>query len=198
MLFEPLSIDGALSVRIQPAVDERGFFARTYCRNEFLAHGIQPDIVQASVSYNMRQGTVRGLHFQWPPSTEGKLVRCVRGEIFDVLVDLRPSSATYLKHDAVTLDESNHDAVFIPAGVAHGFQTLVDATEVLYQMTDFYAPDLATGVRWNDSAFGVRWPQPVSVISDRDASYPDFDRRRHEAELARRHAESPRVRDDGK
>lgn len=190
MLFEPLSIDGALSVRIEPVRDERGFFARTYCRNEFLAHGIQPDVVQASVSYNARQGTIRGLHFQWPPSTEGKLVRCVRGKILDVLVDLRPTSATYLGHDAVMLDEGNHDAVFIPSGVAHGFQTLVDTTEVLYQMADFYAPELATGVRWNDSAFGVSWPLPVSVISERDASYPAFDRARHEAELARRQVAS--------
>jgi dTDP-4-dehydrorhamnose 3,5-epimerase len=186
MLFQPLSIDGAMRVRIEPFVDERGLFARTFCRREFAAHGTPPDFVQASVSYNAHRGTLRGLHFQWPPSAEGKLVRCVRGSVFDVLVDLRPESNSYLDHEVVRLDERGRDAVFIPAGVAHGFLTLEDSTEVLYQMSDYYASELSAGVAWNDPAFGVEWPSAPVVISDKDAAYPSFDRARHEAELARR------------
>jgi dTDP-4-dehydrorhamnose 3,5-epimerase len=143
--------------------------------------------VQASVSYSEKKGTLRGLHFQWLPSREGKLVRCTRGAIVDVLLDLRPDSPTYLNHLTVHLDQENRDAVFVPHGVAHGFLTMADATEVLYQMTDVYAPDLAAGVRWNDPAFSIDWPAcgPV-VISDRDARYPDFDRQAFETELASR------------
>jgi dTDP-4-dehydrorhamnose 3,5-epimerase len=127
------------------------------------------------------------MHFQWPPSREGKLVRCVKGRLFDVLLDLRPDSPTYLRHVCVRLDEASHDAVFIPHGIAHGFQTLADATEVSYQMTDAYAPALATGVRWNDSRFGIEWPITQGiVISERDTNYADFDREAFEAELARR------------
>lgn len=126
------------------------------------------------------------MHFQWPPSHEGKLVRCTRGAIFDVLLDLRPGSSSYLRHVGVALDDDNRDSVYIPPGIAHGFQTLRDGTEVLYQMTDRFAPDLGAGVRWNDPAFGVRWPIEKIVISDRDAQYPDFDRANYEAELARR------------
>jgi dTDP-4-dehydrorhamnose 3,5-epimerase len=127
------------------------------------------------------------MHFQWPPSREGKLVRCVRGRLFDVLIDLRPQSPTYLRHAALTLDEDNRDAVYIPPGIAHGFQTLADGTEVLYQMTDTYAPELATGVRWNDPHFGIEWPVTGEVvIAQRDASYPDFEQRAFEAELAHR------------
>src|ERR1700674_1685520 len=150
MRFEPLAIDGAALVRIEPQTDSRGFFARTFCVEEFAAAGLPTRAVQASVSYNERAGTVRGMHFQWPPSQEGKLVRCIRGRLHDVLLDLRPRSSTYLQHCAVTLDEENRDAVFIPPGIAHGFQTLVPRTEVLYQMSDRFAPELAAGVRWND------------------------------------------------
>jgi len=185
MRFRSLSIAGAAVVAIEPFVDPRGFFARTFCRDEFEAHGLPGLMVQANVSYNARRGTVRGLHFQWPPSQEGKLVRCLRGKLFDVLVDLRPESATYLEHEAVTLDEEGREAVFVPHGVAHGFQTLEDRTEVLYQMSDFYAPDLATGVRWNDPSFGIRWPLADVTLSDRDQAYPEFDRARFEADLRR-------------
>jgi dTDP-4-dehydrorhamnose 3,5-epimerase len=126
------------------------------------------------------------MHFQWPPSREGKLVRCLRGSVFDVLLDLRPDSPSYLRHVSVSLDEENRDAVFIPHGVAHGFQTLSDSTEVLYQMTDVYAPDLAGGFRWDDPSFGIEWPvRSEIVISDRDALYRDFDRQAFESELAR-------------
>jgi dTDP-4-dehydrorhamnose 3,5-epimerase len=187
MKFEALGIHQACLVRVQPRADNRGFFARTYCAQEFAAAGLPPQIVQASVSFSLRRGTLRGMHFQWPPSREGKLVRCLRGAVFDVLLDLRPRSPTYLQHVSVHLDEEDRDSVFVPHGVAHGFQTLADATEVLYQMTDLYTPDLATGVRWNDRSFGIEWPEggPI-VISDRDAQYGDFDRMAFESELASR------------
>ena len=189
MLFEPLDIPGAALARLERHPDNRGFFARSVCVREFEAHGLPATFVQSSVSYNRQRGTLRGLHFQWPPSREGKLVRCVRGAIHDVLLDLRPAEPTYLQHRVVVLDEDNRDAVFIPPGIAHGFQTLADDTEVLYQMTDYYAPELASGVRWDDVVFGIRWPLDQVVISERDATYPDFERHRFEAELARRTAE---------
>jgi dTDP-4-dehydrorhamnose 3,5-epimerase len=187
MQFVALGIHQALLVGVERISDERGFFARTFCQREFDGAGLPQEIVQASISFNARRGTVRGMHFQWPPSHEGKLVRCVRGRLFDVLLDLRPDSPTYLRHVSVQLDEDNRSSVFIPHGVAHGFQTLSDATEVLYQMTDAYVPELAAGVRWNDPAFAIEWPTSGGiVISDRDASYPDFDRKAFESELARR------------
>ena len=155
MLFENLAIPGAASIRIERRSDPRGFFARTFCTEEFTAHALPGHFVQASISYNERRGTVRGMHFQWPPSQEGKLVRCIRGQLLDVLLDLRPESPCYLKYVAVPLDEDTRDAVFIPHGVAHGFQTLVDRTEVLYQMTDVFAPELGAGLRWNDPAFAI-------------------------------------------
>jgi dTDP-4-dehydrorhamnose 3,5-epimerase len=189
MRFEPLPVDGAILVRIEPQRDSRGFFARTYCAAQFAAQGLPAEAVQTSVSYNECSGTVRGMHFQWPPSREAKLVRCLRGRLCDVLLDLRPQSSSYLRHVALILDEDNRDAVFIPSGVAHGFQTLADRTEVQYQMTDVYAPQLAAGVRWNDPAFAIRWPMSQKiVISDRDAAYPDFERHQFEAELERRTA----------
>ena len=187
MKFEALGIHQSCLVRIERHADDRGFFARTFCADEFAGAGLPTGLVQASVSFNARRGTLRGMHFQWPPSREGKLVRCIRGAVHDVLLDLRPRSPTYLRHVAVQLDDEGRDAVFVPHGVAHGFLTLADGAEVLYQMTDVYAPDLAAGVRWDDPAFGIHWPITESVvISDRDASYPDFDRVRFEAELKRR------------
>jgi dTDP-4-dehydrorhamnose 3,5-epimerase len=187
MQFEALPLEHAALVKVERHTDFRGFFGRAFCVREFADAGLPAAVVQASVSFNARRGTIRGMHFQWPPSREGKLVRCVRGALFDVLLDLRPNSPSYLRHVSLELDDENRNAVFIPHGVAHGFQTLVDATEVLYQMTDFYAPPLATGVRWNDPAFGIAWPIANGiVISERDANYPDFDRRAFESELARR------------
>jgi len=187
MRFESLAIDGAAIVRIQQHSDLRGFFARTFCVDEFAAAGLPTQALQASISYNEHAGTVRGMHFQWPPSHEGKLVRCVRGQLLDVLLDLRPPSPTYLQHVAVTLDEDNRDAVFVPPGVAHGFQTLRPRTEALYQMTDRFAPELSAGVRWNDPAFSISWiSMPQLTIAERDAGYPNFDRREFEAELRRR------------
>jgi dTDP-4-dehydrorhamnose 3,5-epimerase len=188
MRFEALGIEGAALVKLEPHPDSRGFFARTFCVDEFAAAGLPTAALQSSVSFNEVPGTLRGMHFQWPPSHEGKLVRCVRGRLFDVLLDLRPQSPAYLRHVAVTLDEASRDAVFIPAGIAHGFQTLAPRTEVWYQMTDRYAPALAAGVRWNDPAFAIQWPLPPGAISERDASYPDFDRAQFERELERRGA----------
>jgi dTDP-4-dehydrorhamnose 3,5-epimerase len=191
MLFEKLAIGGAALVRIERKADARGFFARTFCAGEFSAHGMPHELVQASISYNEHRGTLRGMHFQWPPSREGKLVRCLRGRLFDVLLDLRPESTSYLAHQSVVLDEESRDAVFIPHGVAHGFQTLADRTEVLYQMSDFFAPDLSTGVRWNDTAFGIEWPLSEIIINDRDARWPNFDRPAFELELARHALRAP-------
>ena len=188
MRFERLSIDGATLALIEPHPDVRGFFARTFCVNEFAAAGLPTQAVQMSMSFNERAGTVRGMHFQWPPSREGKLVRCLRGRLYDVLIDLRPDSPSYLKHQAVTLTDTAHEAVYIPPGIAHGFQTLEPKTEVSYQMTDFFAPDLAAGFRWNDRQFGIQWPLSEIVIADRDAQYADFDQQQFERELERRTA----------
>ena len=187
MRFEVLAVQQAFLVRLEPTVDVRGFFARTFCIQEFAEAGLPTQAVQASISFNTKRGTLRGMHFQWPPSREGKLVRCLRGAVFDVLLDLRPDSPTYLRHASVQLDQENRDAVFIPHGVAHGFQTLSDSTEMLYQMTDVYAPALAAGVRWNDPTFAIDWPISTGlVMSARDAHYPDFDRNAYESELRRR------------
>jgi dTDP-4-dehydrorhamnose 3,5-epimerase len=189
MKFEPLRLSGAALVRMERHSDERGFFARSTCTQEFQAQGLSAAFVQSSISWNPRRGTVRGMHFQWPPSGESKLVRCVRGSLHDVLLDLRPGEPTYLKSCEVVLDQDNRDAVYVPSGVAHGFQTLTENCEVLYQMTDAHAPLLAAGVRWNDPAFGIRWPIMTDiVIAARDAAYPDFDRKAFEAQLARRTA----------
>lgn len=183
MQFEALPVHGARLIRLDSHRDARGFFARTHCRLEYEAAGLPGDAVQSSLSYNAARGTVRGMHLQLPPSREGKTVRCIRGAILDVLVDLRPDSPSYMKHAAVRLDQGNRLAVFIPPGIAHGFQTLEDDTEVLYTMTDFHAPDLARGYRWNDPAFGIDWPLPAGAISDRDRDYADFDAARHAREL---------------
>jgi dTDP-4-dehydrorhamnose 3,5-epimerase len=182
MRFESLDIDGAMLISPEAIPDHRGFFARTFCERELGAHGLPIRYVQASISFNHRRGTLRGMHFQRAPSREAKLVRCAKGAIFDVLLDLRPGSSSYLRHVAVELSEENRSSVFIPHGVAHGFQTLRDVTEVEYRMTDWHAPELACGVRWNDPAFGITWPVvDGAILSDRDASYPDFDRAAFEA-----------------
>jgi dTDP-4-dehydrorhamnose 3,5-epimerase len=176
MRFHPTILPGVQLVEATRAADERGWFARTWCEDEFAAHGIPVKAVQGSISWNRRRGTLRGLHFQLPPSREGKLVRCGRGAIFDVAVDLRSSSPTYLRHFGITLSAAEPVALYIPPGLAHGFMTLEDDTEVHYLMTDRYQAGLGAGVRWNDPAFGIRWPLPgPTVINDRDGSYPDFD-----------------------
>ena len=174
MIFTPLSLAGTWTVAPEPHRDRRGFFARTWCADEFAAHGLDPRVAQCSISYNERKGTLRGLHLQDRPHGEVKLVRCVRGAIYDVIVDLRPGSDTFLRHATVELNSDNRLSLYIPEGVAHGFQTLVDDTEVWYQMSALYAPDFTRGVRWNDPLFGISWPHLPPIIIERDSAFPDF------------------------
>lgn len=176
MIFSPTPLAGTVRVEPERRTDERGFFARTWCRQEFAAQGLDVHMVQASISHNRRAGTLRGMHFAWPPSEEGKLVRCERGAIYDVILDLRPDSPSFLVHVGIELDQENRLALFVPQGVAHGFQTLRDDTDVVYMMTEVYRPDLADGFRFDDQAFAIRWPRPVSVLADRDRDYPNFER----------------------
>jgi dTDP-4-dehydrorhamnose 3,5-epimerase len=172
--FSPTALAGAFIVDIEPAQDERGFFARTWCRCEFEQHGLNADLAQCSVSFNRRRGTLRGMHFQEKPHEETKVVRCTRGAIYDVIVDLRRDSPTFRKWIAVELNADNRRMLYVPAGVAHGFQSLVDDTEVFYQISVPYHPESARGVRCDDPAFGIRWPVAERIISDRDRRYPDF------------------------
>jgi len=181
MRFRETPLKGAWLVEIEPHPDERGYFTRLWCARQFEQQGLPSRIVQASLSRNLRKGTVRGMHMQLPPSQEGKLVSCVKGRIYDVIVDARPDSPTYLHHFGAELAAERHDALYVPPGMLHGFQTLEDDTEVFYQMTDFHAPELAIGARWNDPAFGIRWPLGGDlVMNDRDRNYPNFDREAHE------------------
>jgi dTDP-4-dehydrorhamnose 3,5-epimerase len=175
MKFTETWLPGAFLIEIEPRRDERGFFARTFCRREFEEHGLETNLVQCSLSFNHLRGTVRGVHFQRPPCQEAKVVRCTAGAIFDVIVDLRPHSPTFLKYFAVHLTAENRRTLYVPKDFAHGFQTLADETEVSYQMSEFYAPELAAGLRWNDPFFAIPWPLAVSVISQQDASYADFE-----------------------
>ncbi len=158
MRFEETPLPGAFVVELEPNVDFRGYFARTWCTREFADAGLPAEFVQASLSHNVKRGTLRGMHMQLPPSREGKLVRCTRGRIFDVIVDLRPQSRAYLRHFAIELTADAQQALYVPPTMLHGFLTLDDDTDVFYQMTDFYAPELGFGARWNDPAFGIRWP----------------------------------------
>jgi dTDP-4-dehydrorhamnose 3,5-epimerase len=174
MRFTALPLPGAVLVRLEPHRDERGFFARSFCEQEFAAAGLPTAWPQMNISFNARAGTVRGMHFQHPPHEEPKLVRCVRGAIQDVIIDLRPGSATLGQHVSARLDADNGDALYVPPGFAHGFQTLADDTEVLYLMGAMFEPAAQDGVRWDDPAFGIAWPLPVAAISERDRAYPDF------------------------
>lgn len=175
MLFEKTNVEGAVVIAPELHRDERGFFARTWCTNEFRDHGLNPKLVQCSLSFNPKKGTLRGMHYQAEPTPETKLVRCTRGALYDVVLDLRRNSATYLKWAAIELTAENHRGLYIPEGCAHGFVTMESDTEAFYQMSEFYYADGARGVRWNDPAFGIIWPLDVEVISDRDRTYPDFE-----------------------
>jgi dTDP-4-dehydrorhamnose 3,5-epimerase len=174
MTFHETPLAGAWVLEPERFEDERGFFARTYCRREFEAHGLDPSVAQCSVSYNHRRGTLRGLHFQAPPHEEIKLVRVTRGAIWDVIVDLRPGSPTFRRHFGIVLSEENQHELYIPKGMAHGFQTLEDDTEVFYQISEFYAPESARGYRWDDPVFAIPWPEPVTVMSEKDLKLPFF------------------------
>ena len=176
MKLRSVGLEGAWLVGMNRHEDTRGWFGRLHCDREFAALGLPERFVQSNISHNRRSGTVRGLHWQWPPSQEGKLIRCIRGRIFDAFVDLRPDSPTFTQHASVELDADSADSVFIPAGFAHGFQVLADDTEVLYLMSDFYAPELSAGFRFDDPAFAVRWPAAITDMSERDAQAPTFQR----------------------
>jgi dTDP-4-dehydrorhamnose 3,5-epimerase len=174
VIFTPTTLKGAWLIEPERRADERGFFARTWCEAEFAAHGLEGHWVQSSVSFNPIRGTLRGLHYQRAPYEEVKLVRCTRGSIYDVAVDLRPESPDFKRHLAVVLTAAEGRALYIPKGFAHGFQTLEDETEVLYCMSQIYVPAAAAGVRWDDRAFGIVWPDGTRTMSERDGSYPDF------------------------
>ncbi|HXA35836.1 MAG TPA: dTDP-4-dehydrorhamnose 3,5-epimerase [Steroidobacteraceae bacterium] len=175
MIFTELPLPGAYTVEMQRLADERGFFARSYCAEEFAAHGLGPELRQCSVSYNARRGTLRGLHYQSAPHEEHKLVRCTFGAVFDVIVDIRASSSTYRRWHGTELSADNRRSLFIPPGFAHGFVTLTDHAEVYYMISVPHAPLSARGLRWNDPAFAIEWPLLPVVISARDAAYPLLD-----------------------
>jgi dTDP-4-dehydrorhamnose 3,5-epimerase len=174
VIFSPTPLDGAWLVDVDRHEDARGFFARTWCVSEFRERGLATQFVQASLSRNARGGTLRGMHWQIAPHEEAKLVRCGRGAIWDVIVDLRPGSATYLRHFGAELSADTARALYVPRGFAHGFVTLAADTDVVYQMSDLYTPDAARGARWNDSAFGIAWPVASPTMNERDAGWPDF------------------------
>lgn len=172
MRFHPTELPGAFIVEPEPHEDDRGCFARTFCAREFSERGLASVFVQSSVSFNRKRGTLRGLHFQIPPACEIKLVRCTAGAIYDVIVDLRPGSPTYLQHIGVELTAQNRRALYVPEMFAHGMQTLEDDTEVFYEINEFYAPDRSTGVRYNDPKLSIEWPLPVAVITEKDQNWP--------------------------
>lgn len=174
MKFLETPLRGAYVIDTEPHHDERGFFARTFCKEEFLTHGLVNDYVQCNVSYNIRRGTVRGMHYQFSPFEETKLIRCTRGAIYDVIIDLRPLSNTYLKWYAVELSENNGRMLYVPEGFAHGFQTLKDKTEVFYHMSQIYDASSSRGVPWNDPVFNIEWPLSCEVISTKDRDFQGF------------------------
>jgi dTDP-4-dehydrorhamnose 3,5-epimerase len=174
MKFEKTRLEGAWIIDINKREDERGFFARTFCQREFLELGLNTRVAQCNVSYNKKKGTFRGMHLQVSPFQEAKLVQCTAGAIYDIVIDLRPESPTYLQHLGVTLSAREYRMLYIPEGFAHGFLTLEEDTNVFYQMSEFYAPECARGFRWNDPAFSITLPAGITVISERDAKYPDF------------------------
>jgi len=175
MLFKETTLKGAFLIEPEKLEDERGFFARSFCVREFEQHGLNPRLVQCNISLNLKKGTLRGMHYQKAPCAEAKLVRCTRGAIHDVIVDLRPDSSTFKAHFGARLDEFNRTMLYIPEGFAHGFITLEDNSEIFYQMSEFYSPQHAAGFRWNEPFFKVPWPVEAAVISERDRSYPDYE-----------------------
>jgi dTDP-4-dehydrorhamnose 3,5-epimerase len=174
VIFRETNLRGAFIIEVERNEDERGFFGRTWCQHEFNKHGLNPNLAQCSVSFSRKKGTLRGMHYQAAPHEEAKLVRCTSGAIYDVIIDLRPDSATFTRWQGVELTASNYVMVYVPEGFAHGFQTLDENTEVFYQMSEFYSPEHARGVRWNDPAFAIQWPCDQRIISLRDETYPNF------------------------
>lgn len=172
MLFTETPLKGAFIIDLEQRQDTRGFFARTFCVSEWATHGLKATIAQCNVAFNYKKGTLRGMHYQEPPACEVKLVRCTSGAIYDVIIDMRPHSATYLDHIGVELTAQNRRALYVPEMFAHGYQTLTDSAEVVYQMSEFYAPEYQRGLRYDDPAFGIEWPLTISEISDKDTSWP--------------------------
>lgn len=174
MNFRKAPLNGAYVVDLKLLEDERGFFARSFCRDEFTAHGLNPEVAQCNVSFNAKRGMLRGMHYQANPHAEDKLVRCTQGAIWDVIVDLRPGSVTFKEWFGMELSASSRQAIYVPKGFAHGFQTLEDNTEVLYMMSERYYPQSARGIRWDDPAFGIEWPLSAPSMSDRDRQFDAF------------------------
>jgi len=172
MKFTETKLKGAFIIDLEPRTDDRGFFARSFCQNEFEAHGLKPLIAQANISFNYRKGTIRGLHFQFPPAAETKYLRCSRGAIVDVIVDLRPESPTYLQHISVELTADNRRGLYVPERFAHGYQVLEDNTETMYQVGEFYTPGAESGLRYSDPRLAIEWPLPATDMSDKDRSWP--------------------------
>ena len=175
MIFTPLQLTGAWQIDIEPREDDRGFFARAFCQREFAEHGLAVEIAQSNLSRTAQRGTVRGMHFQLPPNAEAKLVRCTRGAVFDVIVDLRRDSPTACQWVGRELSETNNRMMYVPEGFAHGYQTLEDDSVLFYQVSQFYSPESERGVRWNDPAFGIEWPMAAALVSDKDSAYPDYE-----------------------
>jgi dTDP-4-dehydrorhamnose 3,5-epimerase len=176
VIFTPTPLAGAFVIEPEPIPDARGLFARTWCQRELEGRGLESRLAQCSTSFNKRKGTLRGMHYQVAPFAETKIVRCTRGSMYDVIIDLRPESPTFTRHFGAVLTADNRKAMYIPTGFAHGFQTLEDDTEALYQISEFYSPDHSRGVRWDDPAFGIAWPPDERMLSERDRGYPDFRR----------------------
>jgi dTDP-4-dehydrorhamnose 3,5-epimerase len=174
LIFTETKLPGAFVIELEKHADQRGFFARTFCQEEFKARGLNPEVLQCNVSFNKRKGTMRGMHYQAAPFAEAKLVRCTAGSIYDVIIDLRPSSPAFKQYFAVELSAKNHKMLYIPEEFAHGFQTLEDDTEVFYQMSQNFSPEHGRGVRWDDPAFGIKWPEDERIIVERDRKYSDF------------------------
>ena len=175
MKFHKTDLAGACIIELDKLEDERGFFARSWCQREFEDQGLVATVVQANTSFNTKAGTLRGMHYQLAPHQETKLIRCTRGALYDVIVDIRPDSPTYKRWMGVELTATNYRMLYVPADFAHGFITMENNTEVMYLVSEFYTPGAEGGLRWNDPTFGIEWPCPVEVISAKDASWPDFD-----------------------
>jgi len=186
MIFTETKLPGAFIIDLERREDSRGFFARSFCQHEFAEHGLEPIIAQSNLAFNRRKGTMRGMHFQFPPAAETKFVRATRGAILDIIVDLRPESPTYLDHVAVELTADNHRAIYVPGRFAHGYQVLEDSTETSYQVGEFYTPGVEGGLMYDDPALGLTWPLPVTEISEKDRSWRLLDE--VEAELRQRMA----------
>jgi dTDP-4-dehydrorhamnose 3,5-epimerase len=174
MIFQETQLPDVFEIHIQPKSDDRGFFARSWCRKEFEDRGLDSNLVQCNVSFNTHKGTLRGMHYQAEPFAEAKVVRCTQGAMYDVVLDLRPHSARFKDWIAVNLTAENRKMLYIPKGCAHGFLTLQDRTEIFYQMSEYYNPESARGVRWDDPVFRIVWPEKVEMISERDRTYPNF------------------------